>query len=202
MRSQDHGQRCLPPRRRDDAEAGIAATIEGASMSAIDTTCVQGGYQPGNGESRTPPIIQATTFKYTSSEQMSRLFDLSETGYFYTRLQNPTNDTVAAKICEMEGGAGRDADLVRPGGELLRAVQHLQRGRPHRRLLRDLRRHVQPDQRDDAQDGHRVHVREPRLHAGGAGRRVPTEYQGRVRRIDLESGADRARLRQVRLRRA
>ena len=74
-------------------------------MSAIDTTCVQGGYQPGNGESRTPPIIQATTFKYTSSEQMSRLFDLSESGYFYTRLQNPTNDTVAAKICEMEGGA-------------------------------------------------------------------------------------------------
>jgi O-acetylhomoserine (thiol)-lyase len=71
----------------------------------IDTTCVQGGYQPGNGESRTPPIIQSTTFKYNSSEQMSRLFDLSEAGYFYSRLQNPTCDTVAAKICEMEGGA-------------------------------------------------------------------------------------------------
>lgn len=71
----------------------------------VDTICVQGGYQPGNGESRTPPIIQATTFKYKSSEQMSRLFDLSESGYFYTRLQNPTNDTIAAKICEMEGGA-------------------------------------------------------------------------------------------------
>ena len=70
----------------------------------VDTICVQGGYQPGNGESRTPPIIQATTFKYTSSEQMSRLFDLSETGYFYSRLQNPTCDLVAAKICEMEGG--------------------------------------------------------------------------------------------------
>ena len=68
----------------------------------VDTICVQGGYQPGNGESRTPPIIQATTFKYKSSEQMSRLFDLSESGYFYTRLQNPTNDTIAAKICEME----------------------------------------------------------------------------------------------------
>lgn len=61
----------------------------------VDTICVQGGYQPGNGESRTPPIIQATTFKYKSSEQMSRLFDLSESGYFYTRLQNPTNDTIA-----------------------------------------------------------------------------------------------------------
>ena len=73
-------------------------------MTHIDTTCVQGGYQPGNGESRTPPIIQATTFKYTSSEQMSRLFDLSESGYFYTRLQNPTNDHVAAKIAAMEGG--------------------------------------------------------------------------------------------------
>ena len=53
----------------------------------VDTICVQGGYQPGNGESRTPPIIQATTFKYKSSEQMSRLFDLSESGYFYTRLR-------------------------------------------------------------------------------------------------------------------
>ena len=74
-------------------------------MTQVDTTCVQGGYQPGNGEPRTPPIVQATTFKYTSSEQMSRLFDLSETGYFYTRLQNPTNDTVAAKICALEGGA-------------------------------------------------------------------------------------------------
>ena len=71
----------------------------------VDTICVHGGYQPENGESRTPPIIQATTFKYKSSEQMSRLFDLSESGYFYTRLQNPTNDTIAAKICEMEGGA-------------------------------------------------------------------------------------------------
>ncbi|RSX54881.1 O-acetylhomoserine aminocarboxypropyltransferase/cysteine synthase [Bifidobacterium dolichotidis] len=70
----------------------------------IDTTCVQGGYHPGNGEPRTPPIVASTTFKYTSSEQMSRLFDLSESGYFYTRLSNPTSDTVAAKICEMEGG--------------------------------------------------------------------------------------------------
>ena len=76
----------------------------------VDTICVQGGYQPGNGESRTPPIIQATTFKYQSSEQMSRLFDLSESGYFYTRLQNPTNDTVAAKICELEGGAAHAQD--------------------------------------------------------------------------------------------
>ena len=56
---------------------------------------MQGGCQPENGEPHTRPIIQATTFKYKSSEQMSRLFDLSESGYFYTRLQNPTNDTIA-----------------------------------------------------------------------------------------------------------
>ena len=71
---------------------------------SIDTTCVQGGYRPGNGEPRQVPIIQSTTFKYDTSEQMGRLFDLEETGYFYTRLQNPTNDAVAAKIAELEGG--------------------------------------------------------------------------------------------------
>ena len=70
----------------------------------LDTTCVQSGWQPKNGEPRTPPIVESTTFKYTSSEQMSRLFDLSESGYFYTRLSNPTNDVVAQKICQLEGG--------------------------------------------------------------------------------------------------
>ena len=68
------------------------------------TKCVQGGYTPGNGEPRQIPIIQSTTFKYDTSEHMGKLFDLEETGYFYTRLQNPTNDMVAAKICELEGG--------------------------------------------------------------------------------------------------
>ena len=72
---------------------------------SIDTTCAQGGYRPGNGEPRQLPIIQSTTFKYDTSEQMGRLFDLEETGYFYTRLQNPTNDAVAAKIAQLEGGA-------------------------------------------------------------------------------------------------
>ena len=70
-----------------------------------NTICVQGGWQPKNGEPRVLPIYQSTTFRYESSEQMGRLFDLSESGYFYTRLQNPTNDAVAAKICELEGGA-------------------------------------------------------------------------------------------------
>ena len=68
------------------------------------TKCVQAGYEPGNGDPRQIPVIQSTTFKYSSSEQMGRLFDLEEEGYFYTRLQNPTNDMVAAKICALEGG--------------------------------------------------------------------------------------------------
>lgn len=71
----------------------------------IETKCVQGGYTPGNGEPRQIPIVQSTTFKYATSEDMGKLFDLEASGYFYTRLQNPTNDTVAAKICELEGGS-------------------------------------------------------------------------------------------------
>jgi len=70
----------------------------------IETRCVQGGYTPGNGEPRQIPIIQSTTFKYATSEDMGKLFDLEAEGYFYTRLQNPTNDMVAAKICALEGG--------------------------------------------------------------------------------------------------
>ncbi|MBR6701358.1 MAG: PLP-dependent transferase [Firmicutes bacterium] len=70
----------------------------------IETKCVQGGYTPGNGEPRQIPIIQSTTFKYATSEYMGKLFDLEASGYFYSRLQNPTCDSVAAKICEMEGG--------------------------------------------------------------------------------------------------
>ncbi|MCR5025098.1 MAG: O-acetylhomoserine aminocarboxypropyltransferase/cysteine synthase [Lachnospiraceae bacterium] len=68
------------------------------------TRCVQGGYRPGNGEPRQIPIVQSTTFKYDTSENMGKLFDLEASGYFYTRLQNPTNDHVAAKIAELEGG--------------------------------------------------------------------------------------------------
>ena len=71
----------------------------------INTKCVQAGYTPGNGEPRQIPIIQSTTFKYDTSEDMGKLFDLEASGYFYSRLQNPTNDYVAAKIAELEGGA-------------------------------------------------------------------------------------------------
>ena len=70
----------------------------------MGTKCVQAGYTPGNGEPRQIPIVQSTTFKYSTSEDMGKLFDLEAEGYFYSRLQNPTNDLVAAKIAEMEGG--------------------------------------------------------------------------------------------------
>ncbi|MBQ6407342.1 MAG: PLP-dependent transferase [Butyrivibrio sp.] len=75
------------------------------STKGIGTRCVQAGYTPGNGEPRQVPIIQSTTFKYDTSEDMGKLFDLEASGYFYTRLQNPTNDYVAAKIAALEGGS-------------------------------------------------------------------------------------------------
>lgn len=69
-----------------------------------NTICVQGGYEPKNGKPRVVPIVQSTTYKYESSQQMGDLFDLKDSGYFYTRLANPTNDAVARKICQLEGG--------------------------------------------------------------------------------------------------
>ena len=73
-------------------------------MSSIDTKCLHAGYEPGNGEPRQVPIWQSTTWKYDTSDDMGKLFDLEASGYFYTRLQNPTNDFVASKLCAMEGG--------------------------------------------------------------------------------------------------
>ena len=75
-------------------------------MAKIDTRCVHAGYNPGKGEPRQLPIIQSTTFKYETSDQMGRLFDLEDSGYFYTRLQNPTVDATAAQISDLEGGVG------------------------------------------------------------------------------------------------
>ena len=83
------------------------------------TQCIHAGYTPGNGEPRNIPIVQSTTFRYESSQAMGALFDLEAEGYFYTRLQNPTLDRVAAKICALEGGtaamltsSGQAADKV------------------------------------------------------------------------------------------
>ena len=74
------------------------------NKTSVETKCVQAGYTPKNGEPRELPIYQSTTFKYDSSDDMGALFDLEANGYFYTRLQNPTNDAVASKICALEGG--------------------------------------------------------------------------------------------------
>ena len=73
--------------------------------NSIETKCLHAGYEPKNGEPRQLPIYQSTTFKYDSSDHMGALFDLEAEGYFYTRLQNPTNDLVASKLCALEGGA-------------------------------------------------------------------------------------------------
>ena len=95
------------------------------SQQRIETICVQGGYTPGNGEPRQIPIVQSTTFKYATSEDMGKLFDLEASGYFYTRLQNPTNDYVAAKICALEGklfipAHAEPTEDIRPLAELNR----------------------------------------------------------------------------------
>ncbi len=71
---------------------------------SVDTKCLHSGWVPGNGDPRQVPIYQSTTWKYSTSEDMGKLFDLEASGYFYTRLQNPTNDYVAAKLCDLEGG--------------------------------------------------------------------------------------------------
>ena len=132
------------------------------SQQRIETICVQGGYTPGNGEPRQIPIIQSTTFKYATSEDMGKLFDLEASGYFYTRLQNPTNDHVAAKIAALEGGTAAMLTSSGPGGELLRAVQYRYLRGPHRGVLQHLRRHIQPDFRHHGQDGHRpAHLLRP-----------------------------------------
>ena len=84
----------------------------------IETKCLHSGYTPGNGEPRQIPIYQSTTFKYDTSEEMGKLFDLESNGYFYTRLQNPTNDSVARRSRTWKE-AGSDSDLLRTGGHLL-----------------------------------------------------------------------------------
>ena len=104
----------------------------------INTKCVQAGYTPGNGEPRQIPIIQSTTYKYDTSEDMGKLFDLEAEGYFYSRLQNPTNDYVAAKITALEGGTS---------------------GMPYRFLLFHLWRNLQPSCSYNEKNGRRRYLR-------------------------------------------
>ena len=88
----------------------------------MSTKCVQSGYTPGNGEPRQIPIVQSTTFKYATSEDMGKLFDLEAEGYFYSRLQNPTCDHVAKKIAELEGGATNGASVLTQSNEIRDAI--------------------------------------------------------------------------------
>ena len=104
-----------------------------------ETLCIQAGYTPGNGEPRQIPIIQSTTFRYETSEAMGKLFDLEADGYFYSRLQNPTNDAVAARIAALEGGT---AAMLTASGQaaIFFAVFNIV-GEHLRRKLQPLRRH-------------------------------------------------------------
>ena len=124
---------------------------------SMETTCIQGGWQPKNGEPRILPIYQSTTFKYSTSEQMGRLFDLEENGYFYTRLANPTNDAVADKIRELEGGA---AAMLTSSGQAANfyAVFNICGGRSSGLLGNRIRRHIKPVCRYDEKNGRRCYV--------------------------------------------
>lgn len=123
-----------------------------------ETLCVQAGWTPKKGEPRVLPIYQSTTFKYDTSEQMARLFDLEDSGYFYTRLQNPTNDAVAAKIAALEGGVGAMLTSSGPGCQLLCHFQYLSGRRPLRMLVYHLRRYIQSVWRHAEKTGHRVYL--------------------------------------------
>ena len=119
---------------------------------SLDTICIQGGWKPKNGESRVLPIYQSTTFKYETSEQMGRLFDLEEDGYFYTRLANPTNDAVAEKICQLEGGVARRRPL--PDRQaIFTQYLHLLRRRPRNQRGYHLWRYVRPVYRNHEKNG-------------------------------------------------
>ena len=116
--------------------------------------CVHGGYEAKNGEPIEPPIVQSTTFKYDNSEEMAMLFDLKKEGYFYTRLQNPTNDVVAQKIAQLEGGVGA---VLTSSGQAANfyAVFNICEAGDHI----DLWRHIQPVWGHSQEAGYRLHLR-------------------------------------------
>ena len=159
----------------------------------IETKCVQGGYTPGNGEPRQIPIIQSTTFKYATSEDMGKLFDLEASGYFYSRLQNPTNDYVAAKIAELEGGTAAMLTSSGQAANFFALFNIVRLRRPHRRLLHHLRRYLQPHLllpwRRWALSARSL---APDCHGGGTECRFPAQHQGDVRRDHCQSGSDGA----------
>lgn len=119
----------------------------------MNSICVQGGYTPGNGEPRQIPIVQSTTFKYDTSEDMGKLFDLEASGYFYTRLQNPTNDYVAAKICQMEGGTAAMLTSSGQAANFYALFNICGAGGSYRGVHQHLRRFLQLDLRHHEEDG-------------------------------------------------
>ena len=137
------------------------------SNQRIETKCVQGGYTPGNGEPRQIPIIQSTTFKYATSEDMGKLFDLEAEGYFYSRLQNPTCDMVARKICELEGGT---AAMLTSSGQAANffAVFNIANEGDHVGGVLYLRRNLQSFRRYNEEDGNRFYLCLSRLLRRGA----------------------------------
>jgi O-acetylhomoserine (thiol)-lyase len=157
-----------------------------------DTKCVQGGYTPGNGEPRQIPIVQSTTFRYTTSEAMGKLFDLESSGYFYSRLANPTNDFVAAKIAELEGGtaamltgSGQAANFfalfnICSCGDHIVASSSIYGGTFNLISV------------TMAKMGIEATFVGPGLLGGGAERRLPPEHQAGVRRDDRQPRAHRA----------
>ena len=117
--------------------------------------CIQAGYQPKNGESRMIPIVQSTTFKYDTSEDMGKLFDLEESGYFYTRLANPTNDYVAAKICALEGGS---AAVLTSSGQAATFFSVFNIGRSRCGIIHHIRRKLQPFCCDHEENGCGIYI--------------------------------------------
>ncbi len=156
-----------------------------------DTICVQGGYTPGNGEPRQIPIIQSTTFKYATSEDMGKLFDLEADGYFYPACRTPPATLWPSQDLRAGGRHRRYADLQRSGSQLLCPVQYLRGRRPHRGFQHHLRRHLQPDLCHHGKMGI-SHLCGPLMHRGGAERRLPAQHQGGVRRDHCQPRPDRA----------
>ena len=162
------------------ARAQSAIPQQGASMSeSISTTCVQGGYRPGDGEPRHLEVRHERAHGPPVRPRGGRVL-LHASGEPHERLRGGQNRRA-------RGRHGGHAHVVGPGCELLRRVQHRRRGRSCRSQLGHLRRHVQPAGRDHEAHGPGMHVRFARLHRRGAGGRVPAEHEGRVRR-DTRTG--------------
>ena len=165
----------------------------------IGTTCVQGGCRPGDGRAAPGAHLPVHHVEVRHERAHGAPVRPWRSPATSTRAwQNPTNDAVAAKIAELEGGTCGHAHVLGPGGELLRGVQHRGRRRSRGGLLGHLRRHLQPARPHHAPHGPGMHVRRARLHRRGAGSRVPPQHEGRLRRDHREPGALGARHRALR----